>query len=293
MTEKKQKAAIIDVGGGMRGMYSAGILDRLLDDKVEIPICIGVSAGSGNLASYCAGQKGRNYAFYEEYSSRRQYMSATNYLTKNTYFDFDYIYGDLTNTGGDNPLDYEAMKKSGRKLYVIATNTLTGKPACFSEDWIKPDHYDIFKASCAIPVLCHPYRVAGLEFCDGTVSNPVPVQKAFELGAEKVVLILSKPLELEAGDKNNRLMDLALKNIRYGRRYPQVVRALKERRRVYNESVRLAHKLEQEGKLLMVYPDELYGVRALSREKSGLHSLYLKGYEDGARIKQFIDSDNL
>lgn len=286
--KKKIRTALIDVGGGMRGMYAAGILDRMLDDEVYTDLCIGVSAGSGNLASYCARQKGRNYAFYGEYPARAEYMSLQNYLKKRTYFDFDYIYSDLTNRGGENPLDYQAMDHSQSRLLVVATNTLTGRPAYFDEKWVQQDSYEIFKGSCAIPLICHPYRIGGIEFCDGTISDPVPVAKAFEMGAEKVILILSAPLEEDKGSRSMELMQSMLLHSRYGKRYPAVARAFLKRTEVYNESVRLAKELERQGKLLIIYPDDCCGVSSLSRDIRKLQQLYDKGYADGAKAKAFL-----
>lgn len=163
------KRALIDVGGGMRGAYSAGVLDAMLEDDLFFDWCIGVSAGSGNLASYAAGQKGRNYDFYLDYPRRRQYMSLSNYARNKSFFDMDYIYSTLTNEGGENPLDLDSLRKRKMKLITVATNALSGKPAYFGDDMLAQDDYDIFKASCSIPVVNQPYFVKGIPFCDGTV----------------------------------------------------------------------------------------------------------------------------
>ena len=100
---------ILDVGGGMRGIFGAGVTDCLLDEKVYLPYCIGVSAGSANLISYIAKQRGRNYRFYTRYAMRPEYMSLQNFLKKRSYFDLDYVYGTLSVTGGEDPVDYDAF----------------------------------------------------------------------------------------------------------------------------------------------------------------------------------------
>ena len=94
------KTGVIDVGGGLRGVYAAGVFDYCMDQKIQFDLGIGVSAGSANVASYIAGQKKRNYAFYTDYPFRREYMSLRNFLFKKSYLDLDYIYGKLSNTGG-------------------------------------------------------------------------------------------------------------------------------------------------------------------------------------------------
>lgn len=101
---------VVDVGGGLRGVYGAGVFDTCLDEGIAFDYLIGVSAGSANVASFLAGQKGRNLKFYADYSFRKAYMSFRNLLRRGSYLDLDYIYGDaLTNAGGEYPLDYQAM----------------------------------------------------------------------------------------------------------------------------------------------------------------------------------------
>ena len=120
------KTGIIDVGGGMRGVYAAGVLDYCLAMDIRFDLAIGVSAGSANLASFLAGQRGRNFTFYTEYSFRREYMSAKNVLAKRSYIDLDYVYSVLSNSGGENPLDFHVLKDSPTELLVVATSALTG-----------------------------------------------------------------------------------------------------------------------------------------------------------------------
>lgn len=95
------KYGVIDVGGGLRGIYGAGVLDRCLEEDLRFDLCIGVSAGSANMASYLAGQHGRNKPFYDEYSFRREYMSVHNLIRKHSYLDLGYVYGTLSNAGGE------------------------------------------------------------------------------------------------------------------------------------------------------------------------------------------------
>ena len=124
---------IVDVGGGLRGIYGAGIFDYCMEQGIHFDYCIGVSAGSANVCSYIAGQKGRNYQFYTDYSFRKEYMSMKNLLRQGSYINMDYIYGELSNTGGENPLDYEKLKESDVELRVVATNAVTVKPLYFDK----------------------------------------------------------------------------------------------------------------------------------------------------------------
>ncbi|MDE6319280.1 MAG: patatin family protein, partial [Lachnospiraceae bacterium] len=187
------KTGIIDVGGGFRGIYAVGVLDYCMDQEISFDLGIGISAGSANLCSFIAGQKGRNYCFYTEYGFRRQYMSLWNFIRKGSYVDMDYVYGTLSNSGGENPLDYEAFENNRMEFYVVAANAQTGQAHFFNKSDIRKDCYDVLKASSSIPFVCKPYRVDGIPYYDGALGDPVPVKKAFELGCDRVVLILTKP----------------------------------------------------------------------------------------------------
>ena len=106
----------------MRGIYGAGIFDYLIDKNIEIPYCIGVSAGSANVASYISKQKGRNKPFYQDYSFEKQYMSFHNLIHKGSYIDLDYVYGTLSNEGGRNPWDFDKAMQSRQEMVVVATD---------------------------------------------------------------------------------------------------------------------------------------------------------------------------
>ena len=151
------KIGIVDVGGGLRGIYAAGVLDYCMDQGIRFDVGIGVSAGSANLASYTAGQKGRNYQFYTEYAFRKQYMSLGNFIRKKSYVDMDYVYGTLCGADGENPLDYPALRDNPMEFYVVATDAKTGQPKYFDKTDIRQDDYSIMKASSAIPFVCKPY----------------------------------------------------------------------------------------------------------------------------------------
>ena len=104
------KTGVIDVGGGLRGIYAVGIFDYCMDHDIHFDLGIGISAGSANLASFAAGQRGRNHQFYMECAFRKQYMSVGNFILKRSFIDMDYVYGTLSCSNGENPLDYCALR---------------------------------------------------------------------------------------------------------------------------------------------------------------------------------------
>lgn len=278
------KNAVIDVGGGMRGIYAAGVLDACLEQNIHFDLAIGISAGSANIASFLAGQEGRNYMFYREYSARKEYMSLKNYFETGSLINMDYIYGTLSNSDGEYPLDYHALNASDSEMIVVATNALTGQPAYFDRRWLTENDYNIFKASCSIPVVNQPYMIAGVPFFDGALSDPVPIDKALDLKAERIVLILTKPADMERKATKDQALAALMKH------YPKAAEGLRQRAVRYNAMVEKARELEALGKVLIVAPDDTCGVDTLERSPGNLHRLYLKGFLDGLKIKEFIES---
>ncbi len=282
------KTGVIDVGGGLRGIYAAGVLDYCMDQGIRFDLGIGVSAGSANLCSYGAGQRGRNYQFYTEYAFRKQYMSVGNFITKKSFIDMDYVYGTLSNSGGENPVDYPALRDDPMEFYVVATDALTGKPKYFDKGDIKQDDYSIMKASSAIPFVCRPYEVQGHPYYDGALGDPVPIEKAFQLGCDRVVVILTKP----ESELRNPKKDIKLAaGIR--KKYPVAAEKLRGRAQRYNEGVALAREYARQGKALIVAPDDTCGVDTLKKDKESLRRLYEKGYSDGKRIAEYLSAEGI
>ena len=276
------KTGIVDVGGGYRGIYAAGVLDYCMDNGIRFDLGIGVSAGSANLISYAAGQRGRNYHFYAEYGLRKEYASIGNFLFKKSFVDLDYVYSTLSNSDGENPLDYSAAASNPMEFIAVATEADTGKPKYFDKSYISQDDYSVMKASSAIPFVCHPYRVGNTLYFDGALGDTVPIQKAFQLGCDKVILLLTLPADtVRTSDKDHKLA------ARIRKKYPLAAEKLEQRAENYNTGVALAKKLSAEGKVLIVAPDETCGVSTLSRNAEALRRLYEKGYQDGKRISYF------
>ena len=278
------KIGVIDVGGGFRGIYAAGVLDRCLEDQVQFDYCIGVSAGSANVASYLAGQKGRNYVFYSEYGRRRKYMSLRNFIFKKSYIDLDYVYSTLSNSDGEYPLDYWKIAENGAEMEVVATDAADGSAKYFTKADIRQDEYGIFKASSAIPMVCHPYEVGGHFYYDGAVSDPIPLERALERGCDKVVLILTKPADIPRSPERDQKLAGMLK-----KKYPQIAEGLAQRAERYNRGVALARKLETEGRALIIAPESTDGADTLTRKKEILGHFYRRGVRDGGKIREFAE----
>lgn len=278
------KIGVIDVGGGFRGIYATGVLDYCQDNGIEFDLALGISAGSANLASFLARQRGRNYTFYTEYAFRKQYASLRNFILKKSFFDVDYVYGTLSNSGGENPLDYPALRDNPAEFIVVATDAKTGEAVYFDKSSMSQDNYAPLKASSSIPFINKPYLIDGKPYYDGALGNPVPVEKAFESGCDSVVLILTKPANKPREQGNDPKL---AKRIR--KKYPKAAERLRLRAQRYNESVSKAQEYAKQGKLIIVSPDDTCGVDTIHKDKPSLNELYQKGYGDGKKIKEFLE----
>ncbi len=282
------KIGVIDVGGGFRGIYATGVLDYCQDNSIEFDLALAISAGSANLASFLARQRGRNHTFYTQYAFRKQYASLRNFIFKRSFFDVDYVYGTLSNSDGENPLDYPALRDNPTELIVIATDAVTGEAVYFDKSSLSQDNYAPLKASSSIPFINKPYFIGGKPYYDGALGNPVPIEKAFELGCDLVVLILTKPENKPREQGSDAKLAKLIQ-----RKYPKSAEQLRLRAQHYNESVAIAQEYAKQGKLLIVSPDDTCGVDTLHKDRESLEKLYKKGYADGQKIKEFLQCKGL
>lgn len=277
---------VLDVGGGLRDIFGAGVFDYCIEHDIHFDYTLGISAGSANGASYLAGQAGRNYLFFMDYPFRKDYMSMRNFVRDGSYINFDYIYNELSKHDGENPLDYEKLVKNPAIFEVLAYNANSGESHYFTKDDLAQDNYSIFAASCCLPVVCKPVEIDGVPYYDGGLADPIPLEHMFERGCDRVVIILTKPKTTFRGahdDENNaKLLDhidpLAAQNLRL--RYKR-----------YNDSLNKAIELEKQGKALIVAPDTIGDMSTLTKDKQALYLLYHKGYVAAEKILPFIKGE--
>ena len=275
--------AIIDVGGGFRAIFGAGVLDRCLEKGIAFDHCYGVSAGSANLTSFLAHQHGRNHTFYTQYAFRKEYASVNSFIHNHNFANLDYVYGTLSNHDGENPLDYEAFAANPAQFTVVACDARDGSTKYFTKDDMHYDDYDVLKASSAVPVACQPYVIDGVPYFDGGIADPVPVQKAIDDGCDRIVLVLTRPKDVI----REQHKDVAPARI-LRRSHPKAAERLLERYATYNTEVAAAKQYEAEGKVLILAPEELYGLSTLSKTYEGLERMYRAGYGQAGRITEFL-----
>ncbi len=273
------KIGLVVEGGGMKCAYSAAILDKFLDDDIHFDYAIGVSAGSANICSYLAGQRGRNKRFYTEFLKDPLYFGPKAFFKTGNLFNLGYIYGTLSNHDGKAPLDYQALMNNPTPFKIVATNAKTGRPAYFDKSVMKQDDYRLIMASCALPGACRPQKLDdGNLYYDGGVTAPIPVSEAFRDGCDKLVVILSKPRDFVKEKEKLRPLYTLLSFP-----YPKTVRALDRRHISYSKNQNQVFSLEKKGKVYLFAPSDPPKMSTFSMDlktEEALYELGLKDYEN-------------
>lgn len=274
---------IIDVGGGMRGAFTAGIYDYLMDQKVQpFDYLLGVSAGSANMITYLAGQRGRNLRSYVDYAFRKEYMSLHNALKSGSYIDLDYVYTTVSGPEGEDPVDLAAFNASAARYEAVVTDAATGEPVYYDKSELAEGDFSVIKASCCVPGACRPYPVHGRLGFDGGVSDPVPYRHALEMGCDRLVVLLTRPADYRRPAlAHEDTMKAVL------RHYPATFAALKRRAVRYNRDVAEVKKLAGQGRALLVAPTDITGMATLTRNKEAIQRLYHMGYDQGRQVLEF------
>lgn len=275
------KIAVVDVGGGMRDCYGAGIFDYLLDEGITFDLGVGVSAGANNIGTFMAGQRGRMKRFYQVYPNRREYMGLGCYLKYGNFLNMKYIFDELPSADGEDPFDVDSFERNPMDFYVVATEAESGEARHFH---FKKYNADVLKASCCLPVVNKAVFLEGVPYYDGGLSDPIPYEKAFSLGAEKVVVILTRPESYIRDPKK----DVRFAHI-LSRKYPEAGKALLRRAEIYNTQLEGMKKYEKEGRILCLSPDDTCGVTTLSHKSEDVERLYQKGYRDAFKVKEFLE----
>lgn len=279
------KTGLIDVGGGFRGIYGAGIMDKFIEEKLHFDYAIGVSAGSANIVSFLAGQKERNYKFYMEYSGRWQYMSLRSLIKCGSYLNLEYVYGEaLSNRNGEYPLDFESVLGTDTEMEIVTTDAATGRVRYYEKQDMACDDYGAIKASSCLPLASKPYLWKGAYHFDGGLSDPIPIERAFAQGCDRVVLILTRPkTQTRVPKKDERVAKLIQ------RKYPAVAEALSNRAGTYNRQLSLALEMEGSGRVLILAPDDISGLKTLKRDTEALQNLYDKGKKAAEQAIQWME----
>jgi len=270
--------ALVLEGGGLRTLYTSGVIDVFLENNIEFSCVIGVSAGALNAVNYITKQVGRSVKINLLHSYDSKFFGLRQFLTKKSVLNFDYL---LKSPIEDlYPFDVKTFEESKQRLIIVATNAKTGETAYFEEK-----NYDkmlqTLMASSSAPSLSKPVTIGGQQYFDGTVSDPIPLDKAFSEGFKKVVVVRSRENSYKI-DKMPSAEKIFVKAV--CKKYPKLVSAHLNRPTIYNQSVEKIEKLEAEKKIFVLSPKQAFSLKAFERDARKLFRLYVQGREDAMEL---------
>lgn len=267
-----EKVGLILEGGGMRGIYTAGVLDFFIDKNIDVDLVIGVSAGGCHAASYLSKQYKRAYHTNIDYINDKEYLSFKNLIKTGSIFGMDLMFNKIPNEL--YLYDYETFNKSKTKFIVVATNCETGNAEYFELKDMKKD-IAYLQASCSIPMFSNTVNIDGYKLVDGGVADSIPIQYALNQGYKKNIVILTR-------DKTYRKKKVKFSTFirnRY-KKYPNLVKSIENRHINYNKSLDLVNSLEQKGSALIIRPKSPVKVSQIDKNIDKLTQLYSDGYND-------------
>lgn len=267
------KSGLILEGGGMRGVYTAGVLQKFMEENLFADYVIGVSAGACNAVSYLSRQSGRNRTVMIDYVKHPDYISVKNLLTKRELFGMNLIFDDIPNRLV--PFDYGGFGQAAEEFVVGTTDCMTGEAVYFHKPLPPEELLAVVRASSSLPFMSQPVQFGGRLLMDGSLADPLPIKKALADGVTNPIIILTRE-----GRYRKRQTPLHRIAPAFTRQYPGLARALEERRQVYNESLARIEALEEKGQAIVVRPRNLHRLRGIERDQERLAALYVQGYRD-------------
>ncbi len=264
--------ALVLEGGGFRGIFTAGVLEVLLENDMFFNAAYGVSAGASYGVSYLAKQAGRNIAV-NQFIGDKRYCGVHNWMKKGSLFSWDFIFEEIPQN--IIPFDYEALKQSETDFYVGTSNCITGESEYFLLNPLdKTDFKTVLSASCSLPLIAPVVQYKGLSLLDGGLSDSIPYHKALADGHQKVVVVLTQP---QSYTKKPLKMSKVFKW--HYRKYPKVYDLLYNRSHTYNKEIQQLEQLEKDGVAFVFRPKEILEVSRLENKPEKTEKVFWQAYE--------------
>lgn len=264
-------SSIILEGGTFRPVFSAGVMDALLDNDIMFPYCIGVSAGITNGFSYISKQKERSYRILKNYRHDKRYIGAVNFLKCRSIFGLDFAFDEVPNKL--DPFDFETFNKYDGKILVGVTNAETGKSE-YMDGKELDEKCTMIRATCAIPLFFPPIKINNTDYFDGGLCDPIPIQKAINDGNKKHLIILTRPKGYVKTLSKGNVTAAKILN----KKYPKLKDTFLTRHLQYNETVKFCEQLEAEGKAIILRPTSVDGIDSFEKDLNKITHAYEHGY---------------
>ncbi|WP_368504617.1 patatin family protein [Alkalihalophilus sp. As8PL] len=267
------RVSLVLEGGGMRAVYTAGVLEALMKHEIEIPHVIGVSAGACNGSSYVSKQIERNKKVNIDYIDRPEYLSFKNLVKTRSIFGWDFIFNTLPNEL--EPFDFDTFNRSEQTFTIVTTKLDTGEPFYFDKNLPKDDLLTVLKASSSIPLLAPPVVYKEQTYFDGGVADPIPVERSLAEGHKKHLIVLTQ----NAGYQKTPMRFTRFARWSF-RNHPAFLKTMLTRYQRYNQSLKKVEEMEANGEAFVIRPKMPVRVSRLEKNKNRLEALYNEGVKD-------------
>ena len=271
-----ESTALVLEGGGMRGIFTAGVLDYFMDNEMWFPYTIGVSARASNGISYMSRQRGRAKFGDVDLLKIRPYIGLKHFLKGHGYIDLDFIFYEYPEK--HYPLDFKTYSESTDRFVMVTANCITGQAEYMEEKKDYKRMSDILKASCSLPFLAPIAYVDDIPMLDGGICDPLPIKKAMEEGYKDIVVVLTRNKGYRKNIRKREIPKFVYKQ------YPHLRDALFIRSKHYNETIEYIERLEEEGKIKVIRPVKKIMVGRTEKDPAKLNDFYKEGYDEAKRI---------
>ena len=268
------KTALVLEGGGMRAMFTCGVLDYFMDHNIYFPYTVGVSAGASNGLSYMSHQRGRAKVANIDLLDKYHYIGLKYLFTQRNIMDFRLMFHDFPER--IIPYRYDVYAANPHRFESVTTDCVTGKAVYWEEKRDEKRIIDIVKASCSLPFGCPIAYVDGRPMLDGGIADSIPFQWAFSQGYEKVVVVLTRNAGYRKSEKKPYIPGFLYKN------YPRLKEAIRTRGQMYNHQLDQLEELERQGKAVVIRPVTPIQVGRMEKNVDKLQHLYDEGYQCAA-----------
>ena len=269
------KVGLLLEGGAMRGLYTVGVLDIFMDNNIKVDTIVGVSAGALFGVNYKSKQRGRALRYNLKYANDKRYMGMKSLITTgnimNKEFCFDVVPYKL------DIFDFETYEKTPEEFYAVVTNVETGKA-----EYIKIDDLDekmeYLRASGSMPFVSKFVEINDKKYLDGGTADSIPIEKMLEMGLDKIIVILTRPIDYRK-KKSNKIIP----KIFYSK-YPNFINTINNRYKKYNEQVEKIIELEKENKIFVIRPSRTVKMKRVENDTKKLQEMYDLGIKDANNI---------
>lgn len=275
------KTCLVLEGGAMRGMYTAGVLDTLMQNNIKFDAIIGVSAGALFGINYKSNQKGRAYRYNMQYINDKEYIGLYSYLTTGNIMNKSFCFDKLVNEL--DKFDYQAFKNNKTKFYVVVTNLLTGTPE-YQEltDLNDQNQMEYLRASGSMQYVSKPVKINNNYYLDGATGDSIPIKYMEKLGFNKIIVVGTRP---EGYQKQYKPQPSKI----FYKKYPKFIKALSNRPSMYNETIKYIEKKANNHEIIFIRPSQDLKVKRIEKNKKKLSSLYTLGQNNAKELISTIN----